>query len=293
MQLDTCTADVRQEPTTETVTRVSPTARTARARHYLMCPPTHFAVDYAINPWMDPGITVDHALATSQWRTLVHRYRELGHRVSMIDPLPGLPDMVFAANGATVIDGCVYTARFRHDERAQEATAYHDWLTRNGFSDVRVAEHVNEGEGDFLVTNRWILAGTGFRTHPASHAELQEWFGRPVVGLQLIDPRFYHLDTALAVLDGDQVMYYPDAFSPGSRAVLGELFPDAIVAEHADATVLGLNAVSDGRNVLLAAEARGLAAKLAERGFTPFGVEMSELRKAGGSVKCCTLELRT
>lgn len=267
-------------------------SREARPRHFLMCAPTYFEVSYSINPWMDPATSVDTELARTQWARLAKHYRELGHRVSLVEPVPDLPDMVFAANGATVVDGRALAARFQHPQRAAEAPAYSAWLDANGFGEPYPALYVNEGEGDFLVTGRWILAGTGFRTDPRSHAEAQELFGRPVIGLRLVDPRFYHLDTALAVLDDEQVMYYPEAFSPGSRAVLGELFPDAILADRDDALVLGLNAVSDGRHVLLAAEANGLAAQLRERGYEPIGVEMSELRKAGGSVKCCTLELR-
>ena len=82
------------------------------------------------------------------------------------------------------------------------------------------------------------------------------------------------------------------AFSPGSQAALRRLFPDAILADAADAEVLGLNAVSDGRHVVLPAQATGLAAQLRERGYEPIGVDLSELRKAGGGPKCCTLTLR-
>jgi N-dimethylarginine dimethylaminohydrolase len=113
-----------------------------------------------------------------------------------------------------------------------------------------------------------------------------------VIGLTLIDPRFYHLDTALAVLDDTTVAYYPGAFSAGSRDVLQRLFPDAVLATEQDAAVLGLNAVSDGRHVVLSDRAIGLAGELRLRGFEPIGVDLSELLKAGGSVKCCTLELR-
>ncbi|HEX6446280.1 MAG TPA: arginine deiminase-related protein [Streptosporangiales bacterium] len=278
--------------TTGTVEAAAVPARTPTARRYLMCPPTYYEVRYAINPWMDPATPVDTALAMAQWERLVGLYRSLGHRVDLIEPVPGLPDMVFAANAAVVAGGRALGARFRNAERRAEAPVYRDWLLRNGFGDVREPEHVNEGEGDFLVTRRWVLAGTGFRTDTRAHLEAQEQLGRPVIGLRLVDPRYYHLDTALAVLSDDDVMYLPEAFSPGSRAVLDELFPDAIRATPADAAVLGLNAVSDGHHVLLAAEAVGLAARLADRGYEPVGVEMSELRKAGGSVKCCTLELR-
>jgi N-dimethylarginine dimethylaminohydrolase len=263
-------------------------------RRYLMCPPTHFRVIYSINPWMDPGKRVDLPLAVAQWECLRDRCRSLGHTVEELEPRPELPDMVYAANGATVIDGRVLGARFAHAERAGEAAAHRDWYRAHGFREVREPDHINEGEGDFAVTASWLLAGRGFRSSPLSHPEAQEFFGRPVIGLDLVDPRYYHLDMALCVLDktrDDAVMYYPPAFSAGSRAVLARLFPGALIAEEADALALGLNAVSDGHHVLLPQAAAGLFEPLRRRGYEPVPVDLTELLKGGGSVKCCTAEL--
>ena len=272
------------------------TERVATPRRYLMCRPEHFTVAYAINPWMDVARGADRDLAVRQWETLRETYLSLGHDVELIDPEPGLPDMVFAANGGLVVEGHALGARFTHAERRAEGPAY---LRRLGTLDLKsVTEpvHVNEGEGDFLVVGDLVLAGTGFRTDPGAHTEVQELLGVPVVSLQLVDPRFYHLDVALFMLDDQSpsplVAYYPEAFSPGSRGVLQRLFPDAVLATEADAVVLGLNAVSDGRHVVLPSAATGLAAQLRERGYEPVGVDLSELLKAGGSVKCCTLEIR-
>ncbi|MEU8581711.1 dimethylargininase [Streptomyces abikoensis] len=272
--------------------RTSPRASTPR--RYLMCPPTYYRVTYSINPWMDPGKPVDLQLALAQWEELRDRYRALGHTVDELAPRPGLPDMVFAANGATVVDGRVLGARFAHPERWAEAAAHREWFRAHGYEAVREPEHINEGEGDFAVTATWLLAGRGFRSSPLSHPEAQEFFGRPVIGLDLVDPRYYHLDTALCVLDdsADEVMYYPGAFSAGSRAVLERLFPDALIATEEDAAALGLNAVSDGKHVLLPQAAVGLFDPLRARGYEPIGMDLGELLKGGGSVKCCTQELR-
>ena len=107
--------------------------RTARARTYLMCPPQYFGVEYAINPWMHPEKPVDAALAVAQWEDLRATYVRLGHTVHTIAAEPGLPDMVFAANGACVIGGQVLGARFRYPQRAAEAAAYRDWFTGHGY----------------------------------------------------------------------------------------------------------------------------------------------------------------
>ncbi|WP_121717487.1 dimethylargininase [Streptomyces sp. E5N91] len=267
--------------------------RAASPRRYLMCRPTYYDVTYSINPWMDPGRPTSAEVGLGQWKRLHDVFVGLGHEVELIDPVPGLPDMVFAANGATVIDGKVLVARFRHPQRTDEAQAYLDWFGRGDWAEVRQAEYVNEGEGDFLFAGGEILAGTGFRSDARAHDEMREFFGRPVVSLTLVDARWYHLDTALAVLGDGHVMYYPAAFSAESRALLAERFPDAILAAEADAAVFGLNALSDGRNVVLPRQAVGLAAQLREHGYTPVGADLTEMLKAGGSVKCCTLELRT
>lgn len=74
--------------------------------------------------------------------------------------------------------------------------------------------------------------------------------------------------------------------------VLRAMFADAIFAGHEDASVFGLNVFSDGRNVVLPRSASRLIAQFREIGFHPIGLELSELLEAGGSVKCCTLELR-
>ena len=269
-----------------------PRRRRARARTYLMCPPEHFAVTYAINPWMRPDRPTDAALAMRQWARLRQVYLDLGHDVRTIEPVAGLPDMVFAANGATVVDGTVLGVRFAHPERAGEADAYLDWFRAHGYEDVREAGVVNEGEGDILFTGQVLLAGYGFRSDRAAAGELAEAFGVPVVSLRLVDPRFYHLDTALCVLDADTAMYYPAAFDDEARAALAGQFAELIEAKDEDAEVLGLNAVSDGLHVVLPVQARKLAAQLRERGFSPIGVDLSELLKGGGGPKCCTLELR-
>ena len=264
----------------------------ARARRYLMCPPTYFDVTYAINPWMNPAQPTDAGLARAQWERLRELYLALGHTVEVIEPVAGLPDMVFAANGAAVLNGQVLVAKFRYSQRIGEATAYREWFVNHGFAEVYEPEFVNEGQGDYLYDGRLMLAGSDFRTDRQSHGEAQELFGCPVISLMLVDPRFYHLDTALSVLGDGDVMYFPPAFSPGSQRVLRRLYPNAIVTSDAVAADFGLNAVSDGRNVVLSQTATTLMEALRERGYTPIGVDMSELRKSGGGAKCCTLELR-
>jgi N-dimethylarginine dimethylaminohydrolase len=241
---------------------------------------------------MHPDASVSQRRAMQQWKALRRAFVEAGHVVDVIEPIDGLPDMVFAANGGLVIDGRAVAARFRFRERVAESAAYERWFADAGLTSLGPTAAVNEGEGDLLVVGDLVLAGTGFRTHLEAHAEISALLARPVVSLDLIDDRYYHLDTALAVLADDEVAYFPEAFSLRSQALLRDLFPTAVLATAADAAAFGLNAVSDGRRVFLPAGATGLERQLVERGFEPHPIDVSELLKAGGGVKCCTLEVR-
>lgn len=265
--------------------------RTARHLDVLMCRPVHFEVTYAINPWMDPEQPVDTDRAVRQWEGLREAYLAAGHSVRLVEQVEGLPDMVYAANAGLVYGDRAMVARFTHPQRQGETPAFAEWFRQAGYEPVMVASTSNEGEGDFLRVGARLLAGTGFRSTRAAHAEVAEFFGREVVTLELVDPRFYHLDTAMFVLDEHTIAWNPAAFSQESRAWLRAEFPDSIEATEADALAFGLNAVSDGRHVFLSAAAPDLPAALRARGFVPVPIELDELLKGGGSVKCCTLEL--
>jgi N-dimethylarginine dimethylaminohydrolase len=273
--------------------RYSDAGEAYRRRHVLMCRPDYFAVSYEINPWMHTGVPVDRRLATRQWETIVRTYESLGHTVEFVDPVLGLPDMVFAANSGLVLDGRVYAAKFRYAERQGEEAPYADWFRGHGFDRIVRATEINEGEGDFAVVRDTVFAGYGFRTDIAAHDELRAQLRVPVVSLRLVDPRFYHLDTAMAVLRDDNIAYFPGAFDALSRDVLRQRFPHALIVDERDAAAFGCNAMSDGHHVIVSAQATGFITTLRSHGYDAIPIDTSELRKAGGSVKCCTLELRS
>ena len=85
--------------------------------HLLMCPPEYFGVTYAINPWMNPiywARNVDDLAVAAQreWVALHNGVVELGATVELVPPVNGLPDLVFTANAAVVLDRTVLLARF-------------------------------------------------------------------------------------------------------------------------------------------------------------------------------------
>lgn len=262
-------------------------------KQVLMCAPTYFDVEYEINPWMHCNNPVDHSRALDQWQALHQIYTErLNWSVHLLEPRPHLPDLVFTANGGLVIGGAVLLPCFRHPERQGETAVFESWFNANGFAPLPLPMHDFEGEGDALFWNDVIFAGYPWRSDKLAHQALARSFGLEVVSLQLTDARFYHLDTALTLVNSSTVALYAPAFTPDSVERVRRVVPNVILASDEDALGYGLNALSDGQHIVLSDRAHGLIETYRRLGLDVWPTPISEFQKSGGGVKCLSLELR-
>lgn len=262
------------------------------AKNILMCAPDFFDIEYEINVWMHQENQVAEETAEDQWRKLYKIYSEkLGWNVKLIDPVKGLPDMVFATDCCLMIDDKILLSSFRYPERQPETEHFEKWFRAKGYTKIKKAKNFFEGGGDNLVCGDKILAGHGFRSSPEAATELQSYFDHEVVSLKIVDPRFYHLDTSLAVLADDTVASYLPALDEASQKRLKAAIPNIIEATLEEAQGFGLNAVSDGHTIITSNESESLLAKYRTAGFEVIGTPILEFRKSGGGVKCLTLDL--
>lgn len=262
-------------------------------KQILMCAPTHFDVEYEINPWMHFDNRVDHATAMAQWQALHDIYtKRLGWDVLLLEPRAHLPDLVFTANGGLAIGGTVMLPCFRHPERQGETPFFDAWFRANGFTVADNPRHDFEGEGDALLWNDVLFAGYPWRSDKLAHQALARQFGLEVVGLQLTDARFYHLDTAFTVVNGSTVALFAPAFTTQSLDQVHRIVPNVILASHEDALAYGLNALSDGEHIVLSDRAHGLIDTYRRLGIEVWPTPIGEFQKSGGGVKCLSLELR-
>jgi N-dimethylarginine dimethylaminohydrolase len=263
---------------------------------FLMCPPKLYDVTYVINPWMAGNVHgSSRARAAEQWKHLYEAVSDIA-TVELIQPEPGSPDMVFTANAGLERDGIVAISSFFHPERQGEEPHFRRWFQQAGYSVIDIPRSTPfEGEGDALFsadgTRLWV--GYGPRTAAASHRALYEAWALPVVPLHLIDPRFYHLDTCFAPLEGGYVMYFPEAFDRSSREKIEAFYPPEkrIAVGEADALCFACNAVNVGRTIVLNKITNILNAQLELLGFKVVQLELSEFLKAGGAAKCLVMKL--
>lgn len=259
----------------------------------LMAPPTHYGVEYEINPWMSRGRPAVPELAAEQWLGLRRLLTErMDAHVEEVAPQPGLPDMVFTANAGLVLGRRVILSRFRYAERQREAAFFRTWFEQHGFEVEQLPEGLHfEGEGDALFSGNLLFAGYHFRTDIAAHQQVGEIFGCQVLSLHLVDPRFYHLDTCFCPLSTSVAAYFPGAFDEYGCRVIENRFERSIRISPEDASRFAANAVVLGRRVACNWGCPTFESDLIDAGFEPHSTPLDEFLKAGGSAKCLVLHL--
>jgi N-dimethylarginine dimethylaminohydrolase len=258
----------------------------------LMCPPDHYGIEYEINPWMDRRQGADRHRAISQWQDLRRLLEEAGATIEILPAAAGMPDLVFTANAAIICGKVAIPARFRHPQRQVEEPLAQAWLAEHGFELRHLKPDTYfEGAGDALFCGDTLLAGYRIRTAIGGHQQAGELLGCRVISLELVDPRYYHLDTCFCPLAPGVAIYYPEAFDDYGRRALKEVVAELIPVAQPEAWNFACNAVVVGRTVVTNSGCPELHRELQSRGYAAIATPLDEFVKAGGSAKCLTLRL--
>ena len=271
----------------------------------LLCPPDYFDVIDVRNAHMEGQIgTIDQELAWNQWLGLADAIESLGLSVHLLESHEQLVDAVFTANPSLVInDGegipRAIIGRMSHSNRRPESSLHRQALEKIGLPCQEIADQVEgcwEGNGDTLrhPGRALIWCGVGSRSDIDCHLEVGRMLDLEVAVLQLPDPDFYHLDTALTLLDEKRAAYVPTAFDETGRALLETAFDRLIEVDDQEARdVLAGNLwCPDGKHVLMSAGAPVTQSRLNSEGFQVVEIETGEFLKSGGSVFCMRQEIR-
>jgi len=258
-----------------------------------MCPPDYYEIIYEINPWMSVKRRANRERAKKQWEDFYRLLtNDLKVKVEILKPVPHLPDLVFTANGGLVYKRNFIRANFRHKERQPEARFFEDWFRKKGWIVKLVPPvHYFEGEGDALFLGNELYTGYHFRSDIEAHEFVAGLLRVSYYALELVDKRFYHLDTCFAPLDEKTALVYLPAFEPYSQQILRETIPDLVEVPQEEAPRFACNAVGVGRDVILNTGCPQTEELLRLRGFRPHALDFSEFIKAGGAAKCLVLRL--
>jgi N-dimethylarginine dimethylaminohydrolase len=258
----------------------------------LMCPPDHYDVVYAINPWVDLDKKVDKANARRQWGLLYDIYQALDLNLYVIEAEPKLYDLVFAGDSVFVHKDKVIQSRFRHEVRRPEAPLVAGWFARQGFKVIPMPDedpYFFEGTGETLRWRNRIFSGVGVRNSIEGVNFAAKALGVEITPLRIVDERFFHLDTCLCFVSDDLVFYYPPAFDEESRSLIEGLEADVVPMSEHDAMFFGCNSIAVGETVILNRRCPETKKFLQKRGYNVLSLPIREFLKAGGGIKCLTL----
>jgi N-dimethylarginine dimethylaminohydrolase len=257
----------------------------------LMCRPDYYGIEYEINPWMKRSHPSHAVQARQQWDALRWLLEErLAVDIRLVEPQPGLPDMVFTANAGLVWQSQFILSNFRHEVRRREAPHFEAWFRDQGFEILHLPEeHYFEGEGDLLKCGDLWLAGYHIRSDIGSHHKIAEIVEQEILSLELTSEWFYHLDTCFCPLSDTHALFYPPAFDPYARRVLENHIPNLIPVSADEAARFACNAIVAGKSVVMNDGCPKAREQLEGIGLTVFATPLGEFLKAGGSAKCLAL----
>ena len=261
-------------------------------RHLLLCPPDHYGIEYEINPWMDRTHNADPVLARAQWQGLHDQLTMLGCQIELLKPREKLPDMVFTANAGLVVGRKFIRSNFRFAERRGEEQHFENWFVERDYEIVHLPEGLFfEGEGDALFCGEVLFCGYRYRSEIRSHQALADILKCLVISVELVQDRFYHLDTCFCPLPDGGAMWHPGAFDEYGQRAIRHHIPKLIDIVPGEAAHFASNAVVLGHDIVLPEGCPNLYQSLREGGYRPHPLPMTEFLKAGGACKCLVLLL--
>src|SRR3990172_825363 len=245
---------------------------------FLMCPPDYYGIEYEINPWMSQSRNSIPELARQQWQALYDLLtKTLRVQIELIQPEKGFPDMVFAANAGFVHGKQFIASNLRYEVRKGEVPYFERWFKDHGYTIHHLPVNYDfEGAGDILPLGENLFAGYRIRSNIRAHTLVGELLGKRVLTLELVDERFYHLDTCFCPLDSERAIYYPKAFDEYAQKVIREQMPRAIAVSDEDAVRFGCNAVVVAKSVILQQGCAALRERLEQQGFRVVELDFSE-----------------
>jgi N-dimethylarginine dimethylaminohydrolase len=256
----------------------------------LMCPPDFFEISYEINPWMHTEIQAKNDLAKTQWQNLFETVKSLDVDVKLVDPVQNLPDLVFIDAGF-LYKNVFIPSNFTYPERQGESIHFEKWFRENGYEIRKLDTDLKfEGHGDNLwAGENKVFCGNGFRSQKESFEKIKNILSDvgdfELINVDLIDNRFYHLDTCFCPLSEDLALVYPEAISEESYEGLKKQIR-LIEIDSENATKFACNSLVIGKDVVMPAGNDKVAEELVKYGFKTHQVDVTEFMKSGGACKC-------
>jgi len=240
------------------------------------------------------GEEVNLSKAKKQWSYLKTFLAGLGAEIKFIQPHADFPDMVFTANAGVVHNNRVVLSNFKHLERRGEKEHFKKWFLDNGYEVHELRQDfIFEGRGDCFVYKNHLIGGFGQRSQKQAIVEAAKILSLTPVAVELVDPRYYHLDTCMSIIDPHKglAIYNPEAFDADFKDIMSSIDLNLIAVNKKESQNFACNSISFMGAVMMPASSEKIGRELERHGHIPAPMDMSEFMKSGGACRCLVLEI--
>ena len=261
-------------------------------RHFILCPPTYYDIDYAINDWMNTNNKVNKSLAMNQWQTLITAYMDLQVEITLIPPVAGISELTFPGDSVFLYGKNAFISNFKYKVREPESRYMLERCKRLGYKTHLFPDNITfEGNAMLIRWNKILIGGVGVRTSLDALKTISKEIDIEVIPLKLQNP-FFHLDISICPLDSDTLAFFPGAFDYEDQKRIRGMAKRVIEVDALEAEKLACNTIAVENNIILSThECPKFAEDLKDAGFNVISLNLNEFRKAGGGAKCLTLEV--
>lgn len=249
----------------------------------------YFDIEYKINPWMQEDVEISFDKANEQYNAIIQAFKDENIPYKISKPAP-YPDSVFIADSGFLINNIFICTNFKYKERQREVIYWQNFFQEQGYETVILPSSVLfEGTGDLIYTNSQVFLGHGIRTNLEAVKHIKPFIQKDIFPIELINDRFFHLDTCFFPIDDKNILLYKDAIAPESLKKLKEKY-NIITAEKKEAMNFALNIFRYEKTLFLNKGNPKTKKLLEEYGYKVAPLDLSEFIKAGGAIKCMTLK---
>ncbi len=250
--------------------------------------PTFYDLKYNINPWMSKNKKPNLDLAQKQWLSLYHTIKNWEIKLEVLENYLS-PDSVFIADSGIIYGNKFVLSNFKFAERKEETKGWQQYFSKN-YKVIDVSSYgCYEGSGDSFIIKDFFICGYGYRTCESVAKKIGDILELQSILLELVDNNFFHLDTCLAFLDTENLIFYPPAISYLSKKYLENNFNCFDIPKE-EAFMFGCNLVQHKKNLILQQGCNKIADIARKLDFQVYFQNLSEFIKAGGGAKCLTLK---
>jgi dimethylargininase len=232
---------------------------------------------------MDPT-PVDLDSARSQWQQYVAALADNGWDIVEVPPADDCPDGAFVEDSVVMYGSLAVLTSPGAESRRPEVAGTARTVASLGYQSVELALPGTLDGGDVLKIGSQVYVGRGGRTNADGIRQFRAALaplGARVTAVPLT--KALHLKSAVTALpDGTVIGYSPLVDDPG-------LFPQYLpMPEEPGAHVVDLG----GGRLLMSSAAPRSAELIADLGYDPILVDISEFEKLEGCVTCLSVRLR-